>query len=240
MKSYLDVANGNIMFILCAIPIIIVLIQSIIFIRLGIKRTKDLGMEEGTVKKLTANSIISSIVPSLPIIISLAVLMPSLGKYLPWMRLSVIGSMMYESMCADIVIKEMGYAGGLQDAAGITTAVFASVVWVMCVASIAWPLSNAIGLKTYDKKLTSMQKSGGFMVVATGALFIGLMAVMAFPRVLDIENKVGIIVIIVSGVAAILLEFISKKTKIKALSEFSFPIAMLLGMASAIVVNGMV
>lgn len=232
MGDYLNVANSNVVLILCAIPIIVVLIQSIIFIRLGIKRMKELGMDKGVVKKLITNSIISSIVPSLPIIISLAVLMPSLGKFIPWMRLSVIGSAMYESMTADLVIKSFGFKG-LGDTS-ITIAVFASVVWVMCVASIVWPLSNAIGLKAYDKKLTKMQKSGGFMLVAAGALFTGLMAVMAFPRLLNFDDITSVIVTAVAAVGALLLNFIAKKTKINVLAEFSFPLAMLLGMATAI------
>ncbi|MDR2022486.1 MAG: DUF5058 family protein [Hungatella sp.] len=234
MSNFLSIANTNMVFIICLVPVLFVLVQSVIFISVGMKRTKELGIESGKAKKVVSNSMISSILPSLPIIISLAAIMPSLGKYVPWLRLSVIGSAMYETMCADMTITSLGY-GGLGDTS-ITASVFVSIVWVMCTVSIVWPLTNVIGLKAYESKIKKMQRSGGFMTLAVPALFVGLMAVMAFARLFNFNNVNSILVLIVASVAVVLLDFISKKTNIKALSDFSFPLSMVLGMASAVIV----
>jgi len=234
LNEYLSIANSNIVFFICALPVALVLVQSILFIRMGIKRTRELGIAATTTKKVVTNSVVSSILPSLPIIISLVALMPALGKFVPWLRLSVIGSAMYESMCADLALTSLGYSG-LGDAS-VTASAFVSVVWVMCTASLAWPLSNAIGLKLYDKKLKTAQRSGsGFMMVAAGALFVGMMAITSFTRMFNFANMRSIVVYIVASVSALLLDFVAKKTKIKVLSEFSFPLAMVLGMVSAII-----
>lgn len=237
MDNYLNLANSNILFLICLVPIICVIIQSIVYIRIAIKQSKELKMDQQLIKKVITNSAVFSILPSLPIVITMAALMPVLGKFVPWLRLSVIGSATYESMCADMTITSFGF-NGLGDAS-ITTSVFVGVVYVMSLVALCWPLCNVVGLRFYDgaiKKAGSGSKSG-FMPVAVGALFIGLMSVMGIPKFLNFSSPTCIIVSIVSGVSVLLLDFISKKSGLKALSEFSFPLAMILGMISAIIVG---
>lgn len=234
MNGFLSICNSNIVLLICAIPVLIVSVQSVLFIGIGMKRAAALGIEGGKVKKVIANSIISSILPSLPIVISLATLMPSLGKFVPWLRLSVIGSAMYESLCADLALTALGYTG-LGDTS-VTASAFVSVVWVMCTASIAWPLCNVIGLRIYDKKLKGAKRSGsGFMMVATGALFVGLMAITSFARAFNFSNIQSVVVYVVAFASALLLDAAARKAKIKILSDFSFPLAMVLGMVSAVI-----
>lgn len=237
MDNYLNLANSNILLLICLVPIICVIIQSVVCIRVAIKQSKELKMDQQLIKKVITNSAVFSILPSLPIVITMAALMPVLGKFVPWLRLSVIGSATYESMCADMTITAFGF-NGLGDTS-ITTSVFVGVVYVMSLVALCWPLCNVIGLRFYDgaiKKAGSGSKSG-FMSVAVGALFIGLMSVMGVPKFLNFSNPTGIIVTIVSGVSVLLLDFLSKKSGIKVLSEFSFPLAMILGMISAIIVG---
>lgn len=233
MGEYLSLANSGLVLIVCAIPILFVVFQSIYFIMMARKRSKELGMEQKTVSKVMTNSAVFSILPSLPIIITLAALMPVLGKYIPWLRLSVIGSAMYESMCADLAITSFGY-GGLGDTS-ITPEVWVGVVWVMSIVAIGWPLCNVIGLRFYDKGMKKV--SGPFMGILAAALFIGLMAIMGVPRFLNFADPVSIIVAVVAGVSVLVLDLIAKKTGVKALSEFSFPLAMVLGMVSAVVAS---
>jgi hypothetical protein len=236
MENYLDVANAPVLFVVVLIPIVLVLVQAVVFIRIGVKRVKELGMAEGTVRKVVVNSAIFSVLPSLPIVITMAALTQVLGKYVPWFRLSVIGSAMYETMCANLTIAEFGYKG-LGDTS-ITPEVFGSVVWVMCVVAAIWPLSNLIGLRFYDKRIKKLQKTSEFVPTAAAAMFIGLMAIMSVPRFINFktaDGRVGIIVSVVSGIIVLALEFIAKKAKIKALSDFSFPLAMISGMVAAII-----
>ncbi|MDR0925342.1 MAG: DUF5058 family protein, partial [Hungatella sp.] len=91
MDNYLDIANGGVVFLLCAIVIAYVLAQAVIFMHKAWARGLELGMEKKSMKKVMINSCVVSILPSLPILIILLLLMPSLGRYFPWLRLSVIG-----------------------------------------------------------------------------------------------------------------------------------------------------
>ncbi len=231
-NDYLSIANSNLLFFICLIPIVIVIIQSIMFLRLSRKEAKNLNIPDETIKKVIANSAIFSIVPSLPILITLAILMPVLGKFIPWLRLSVIGSAMYESMAADITIKSFGL-GGL-GAAELTPTVFVGIIWVMTLAILVSPVLNVVLLKSYDSKLKSFRKSGGFMAAAVGSLFIGMLAIMGVPTLFNFKNPVGIGVSVISGVVIILFDRIAKATGNKVLSEFSFPLSMVIGMVSAI------
>ncbi len=233
MGDYLQLGNSWPVFVICLIPVIIVVLQSLRFIGIARKEAKNLGMEDGKIKKVMTNSAVFSILPSLPIIITMAALMPVLGKFIPWLRLSVIGSAMYESMCADLTITSFGYAG-LGDTS-ITTEVWVGVVWVMSLVALAWPLCNVIGLRFYDKGIKKI--SGPFIGMLAAALFMGLIAVMGVPKFLNFAEPTSIVVATVAGVSVLLLDFLAEKTKIRALSEFSFPLAMVLGMASAIIIG---
>lgn len=235
MGEYLKIANSNLLFILVSIVMLMVAVQAVLFIRMAIKRSRELGIKQATMNKVVTNSATFSILPSLPIIITLLVMMPALGKYVPWLRLSVVGSAMYESLAADIAIKQFGYTG-LGDMA-ITENIFGSIFVVMSIGVVTGPLLNTLFLKKYDMSMKKMSKSGGFMALITGAVFMGFMVVNIIPRALNFEAPVEIIVTFVAGVSALLLDYIGKKAKIRALTEFSFPLAMLVGMASAIVYN---
>jgi hypothetical protein len=235
MENYSIMANDIIMFLLCLIPIILVIGQAVICIRMGIKRTKELGVEQKNVKKAITNSAVFSILPSLPIVITVIALMPSLGKYIPWLRLSVIGSAAYETACAEMTMVAFGYEG-LSDSS-MTASVYTSVIWVMCAVSCVWPLINVLGLKFYDKKVRSARKAGGFMTVASGAMMIGLMCVMCVPRLVNVADVTGIIVCGVAGISAIVLDKIAKQFQLKSLSDFSFALAMIIGMVTAVIIS---
>jgi hypothetical protein len=136
-------------------------------------------------------------------------------------------------MCADITIRGFGFAG-LGDTS-LPVNVFVSVAWIMCSVALAWPICNLLGLRFYDKQLKKMQQTGGFIKSASIAMFIGLMSYFAVPRFLDFKNPTGIVVSIVSGGSVLLYDFIAAKIKIKVLSDFAFPLAMVTGLASAII-----
>ncbi|MCB7305104.1 DUF5058 family protein [Bariatricus massiliensis] len=233
MGKYLQLANSWPVFLFCLVPIIAVILQSLKFISIARKEAKSLGMEDEKIKKVMTNSAVFSILPSLPIIITMAALMPVLGKFIPWLRLSVIGSAMYESMCADLTITSFGFSGlGSTD---ITIEAWVGVVWVMCIVALVWPLCNVIGLRGYDKGMKKI--SGPFMGVLAASLFMGMMGIMGIPKFLNFADPVSILVAVVSGISVLILELIAKKTGVKVLSEFSFPLAMILGMASAMIAS---
>ena len=97
---HLTIANSSVMAMLCGFTILVVLLQPILFLILGFRRGRELGMSDMEMREAAVSSAVFSIFPSLPIIISYLILVPSLGRYFPWLRLSVVGSASYETMAA--------------------------------------------------------------------------------------------------------------------------------------------
>lgn len=231
-QNYLSLANSTTLFFIVLIPIVIAVTQAILFLRLGLSEAKNMEIPVHTLKKVMVSSAIFSIIPSLPIILTLAILMPVLGKFIPWLRLSVIGSAMYESMAADMTIKSFGLSG-LGDM-NLNPSIFVSIVWVMTLAILVGPTLNMLLLKSYDKKLRSFRSSGGFLGLATGALFIGMLSLMGIPILMNFANPLGMIAVVTAGAAVLILDRAAKKTGNRTIGEFSFPLSMIIGMASTI------
>ena len=234
--DFLEIANSPILFIIVAIPVLWCAAQAVIYLRMATKEAKVQEIPKETVKKVAISTAVFSIIPSLPIIITMAVLMAILGKYIPWMRLSVMGSPAYETFVADLTIKAFGLEGGL-GAAELTPNVFVSIIWVMTLAIMVLPIETMMFVKSYDKKLKAFREKGGFMTVATGALMVGMMCTLFIPHMVNFERPLGILAGLVAGISALLIDFIAKKTGSKTLGQFSFPLGMVLGMASAALAN---
>ena len=233
MGEFLEIANSNALFIIVSVVLLMVSLQAVLFIRVAIKRSRELGISRETVRKVIVNSAVFSILPSLPIIITMIIMMNALGIYLPWLRLSVIGSAMYESMAANMAITTLGFEG-LGDL-NITKSAFVSIMWVMTIGVAVGATVNTLFLKKYDtsfKKIIS--KRTGFTETIITAFFIGFIAVFATPNVLNFEAPISMVVFYISGAACLGYNLIGKKANIKIFAELSFPMALLSGLAAAV------
>lgn len=243
--SYLDVANGNVVFLLCGIVILFVLVQAVVFMRKAWKRGQELNMSLEVMKKVIKNSLIFSIIPSLPILVVLLILMPTLGKYFPWLRLSVVGSGVYENMAADVTAKAFGLTG-ITDT-NFSLEMFVSAMWVMTIGIIWGPLYTALGSKYIQKGMQVVKgKHEKSFQAIFASMFIAMLAVFSAPylstpfKVATGENTSGIVgivpllVFIVSAACIWLIDVLGRKMKSKVLTEFGFSISLVVGMVSAI------
>lgn len=232
--NHLEVANSPLMFILCLGVICIVIIQAILFIRTAWTRGMEIGIEKSIMKKAMTNSALFSIIPSLPIIIMLMVLSVPLGKYFPWLRLSIIGSATYESMAADAVAKAAGLTG-INDS-GFNLPIFTTALWVMTIGIVWGIVFNIFFMKSLDKFSKKAKTTNNtFVPVFSSALFMGMMALMTAPYVVNVRNIPGIVALAGAALSALLCNLVTKKTNISAISDFSLPISLLVGMGAAIV-----
>ena len=100
--------NHPILFILAGILIAVVLGQSIYFLVKAMKRSKEIGMDQTKIRKTIKTAAIFTIAPAVSIVISVITLAKSLGIPLPWLRLSVVGSLSYEAIAASNAVSAMG------------------------------------------------------------------------------------------------------------------------------------
>lgn len=238
------VANSGLLFLLCGIVVAFVLYQAFAFIRRAWRRGLELKMQPETMKRVMKSSVIFSIIPSLPILIILLVLMPNLGRYFPWLRLSVVGSGVYENMAADITAKAHGLTG-IADP-GFDTVTFVSAMWVMTIGIIWGPLYCAFGAKHIQKGMNFLKSKENINFNAIfGAMFLALLFVLsgtylAGPFKLGETGLTGLVpllVMITSGLCIWFFDLLAKKYKSRVWTEFSFPLSLVIGMLSATVYN---
>lgn len=229
-KTYLSIANSPVMLFLCAATVFVILLQPIIFLIKAKKRSKEIGLTTENFKAIAKSSAIFSLIPSLPILIGYMLMIASLGKYFPWLRLSVLGSVTYEIMAADIASVQMGYES--LSVANFTADQFALMMWVVTLGIMGGHFFILFFLKGYDKNLKKVRSGGGTMVsYLTTALFLGMFSVMVIPNVTNVKNVPGIVSVIVSGVTILIMNKVAEKhVKLK---EFVFSISLLAGMVAA-------
>ena len=235
--THLDIANGSAMAILCGITILIVLLQPVLFIIAAVRRAKELNMPKEELKEAAVSSAAFSVIPSLPIIISYLILVPSLGRYFPWLRLSVVGSAVYETMAANMAAEAFGLES--ITVPNIPADVFVCIVFVVTVGILGGNIFSVLFLKTYDKRVEAIKGKNAMLVpLITTAMFLGLYGTMAAPYITDFANLPAITAILAAGIAALALGQAAKR--FKKLKEFTFPLSMIVGMLASCVVNAMI
>jgi hypothetical protein len=231
--NHIEVANSGLMLFLCFMVIFGVTIQALLFIRKAWKRGAEMGIGRDVMKKTMINSAIFSIVPTLPIIISLMVLSVNLGQYFPWLRLSVVGSAVYEIMAADTAAKALGLS--TFSAPGMNLSIFSTMMWVMTGGIVAGIVFNILLMKSLDKFSKKAKSSGNnFIPIGSAALFIGMMMLMAAPYLTNLKSVTAIISFVSAALAAVLCNKIAKTANIKIIDDFSLPISLIVGMIMAI------
>lgn len=94
---------------------------------------QKLGITTDTLKNTVVSSALFTIAPAISILATVIVLANSLGIVLPWIRLSVIGNLAYESVAAEAALDTFG----LTLSSPVTDPkVFATIAFVMTIGCI--------------------------------------------------------------------------------------------------------
>lgn len=248
--------NHPILFLLVGIVVAAVLAQSIYFLIKSLRRAKALGMDQAKLKKTILTAAIFTVAPAVSIVIAVISLSQSLGIALPWLRLSVVGSLSYEAIAAANAASGMGVklsdlAGNMTGSAYVTIAIVMTVsimVGIWLVPLLAKRMQS--GLLSFEKKDKKWSE------ILQSSLFIGMISAFVgfvfcdLSRLWRAENGVftdkegqifsatsGLIPVLVMLVAALVMVLcgvLMKKLKWKWLNDYALPLSMVIGMASAI------
>jgi len=234
MKDYLQIANGKVFFICGAVMILFIVLQSLLFLNLAYKEGKRIGLSKDKMLKAFRTGAISTIVPTVAIIVALITMVPVLGVPIPWIRLSIIGSAPYELMAAGIGAKSMGVDG--LGGAGYTKQVFATSVWIMCVGSIWAVTFVAIFLKKIRARYAkSVDTDPKWRTVLVNAAFLGVFSIF----IADPITKGGLPLATLLSGAAIMTFFAILIVKFKQqwLKEFALAFSMIGAMACTVLIT---
>ncbi|MBN2287350.1 MAG: DUF5058 family protein [Tissierellales bacterium] len=189
MSDYLSVANNPVLYIVTIILLAIVFIQAFIYLKMAFSRAKEFDIPKEKLIKAAKTAAITTVIPSIATVIALITLTPVLGLAFSWARLSVIGSLAYELMAAEVGATAAGTA--LNSTSYGASAFLASVV-AMTIGSAPTLFFTAIFYKKYKSEVSKgIEKKGDKVYVSLlmTALMIGLYAPFVMQPVL--RNTMG-------------------------------------------------
>ncbi len=222
----MKIANGFPMWIACGIAVAVVILQAVVFLKNALSAGKKIGLSDDQMKKAMKSSAITSIGPSIVILSGMLSLLITVGAPMAWMRLSMIGSVMFESIAAGIGTQSVGVVLG---ADALTPEALGMAVWTMVLCSIGWVLFATFSANRMDK--IQHKLSGGdakkLIAISTGAV-IGVFSAMSAQHLVKM-NKNSISCILGAVFMAILMT-LSKKEGFGWLKEWNLTIAILAAM----------
>ena len=254
--------NHAILFVLVAVIICVVLAQSVYFLVKAMRRAKAIGMSRKIVRKTIRSSAIFTIAPAIAIVITVIGLSQSLGIALPWLRLSVVGSLSYETIAASNAASGMDTSLSALTG-GITASQYVTIAAVMTVSILVGIWLVPLIAKKYQKGLVKFEnKDKKWSDILQNSLFIGMISAFVgyvfcdvsrlwsvdarFPtetnefgekEIVEYSQTSGLVPVFVMLTSALLMclcGILIKKLGWKWLNDYALPICMIIGMAVAI------
>ncbi len=255
--------NHPILFVIVGIIIAAVVGQSVYFLIKSLRRAKSIGMDMKKLRGTIITAAVFTIAPAVSIVITILALSDSLGIVLPWLRLSVVGSLSYEAIAAANAASGLGKT--LADlAANMTASDYVTIASVMTISIMVgiW-LVPVIGKKMQNGLISFEKRDKKWSDILQNALFIGMISAFLgyvfsdvsrlwlsedgiFTTVTEKDGAqivteytatsglVPVLVMLISAVCMCLCGVLMKKLKWKWLNDYALPICMVVGMASAI------
>ncbi len=233
--------NHPILFLLVAGIVAVVLAQSVFFLVKAWKRGRALGMDKKKLRRIAVTASLFTVAPTLAIVISVVALAKDLGIALPWLRLSVVGSLSYETIAATNAVNAMGMTFGT--ITEMTATQYVTVAGVMTLSIMVGIWLVPVVCKRLQNGMISLEKRDQkWADIFSASMFIGMIAAFVGYVFCDVStvfqgSTAGLIPVCVMVVSAVLMAgsgLLVKKLKIRWLSDYALPISLIAGMASAI------
>jgi len=242
------ILNSTALYAICGGIILFVAIVCVIFMVRAYRAGIAAGMDKAMLKRTITSSVTFSILPSVGILLGVIALSGSLGTPWPWLRLSVIGALHYETQVAQAAAEQVG-AGGLS-MANMTPTAFSTIALLMSICIMWGMILSFFFNKAYLKKLQGKSKENnedkkqGFGDMAMVAMFIGLVSAYIGSYIGGFVSGEGmfsfkgdltpIVVSVVSAIVMAVFTYFAEKKHMVWLESFSIAGSMLVGMLVAI------
>ena len=245
--TVLSQLNRPELYLICGGIILFIAAVCAVFIVRAWRMGKKLGMDPARMKRAVTASATFSVLPSVGILLGVLALSGSLGTPWPWLRLSVIGALHYETQVADAAAEQIGIR---LSADQMTVQAFSTIALLMSVCIMWGMILAAIFNPRYTKKLQGKGNGSGkpgFGDRAMVAIFIGMVSayigsyiggfVSGGGRFSFAGSWLPLAVAAVSAAVMALLSWLSEKKDMKWLDNFSIAVSMLCGMAAAVLIG---
>ncbi|MBD5549529.1 MAG: DUF5058 family protein [Lachnospiraceae bacterium] len=228
-----QIISSPLLLTLVVIGLVYILGFSLVYLKKAYTRCREMGISKEDLAKVIKSSLVFSIVPSLSIVVGLFALVSVLGVLWSWWRLSVIGSLSYETLISSSVASALGFSTSAEMLENATGTQFGVVMILMSIGM----LSGFLILIPFGKKLSmsvnKTENASTWKYVLSGTFMLCLFAV--YVPVLLFGDTIQAAVMLTGLVVALLIGFLaSKNPKLRWLSEFVMAFSMIAGMISSI------
>ena len=248
--TVLEQLNGGGVYLICGSIVAFIAVVCIIFMIRAWRAGKALGMDVTRMKRAVTASATFSVLPSVGILLGVIALSGSLGVPWPWLRLSVIGALHYETQVADAAAEQLGVSLG---SGSMTVQAFPTIALLMSICIMWGMILSVLFNKKYLRKLqqggkTGERKGGGFGDRAMTAMFIGMVSAYIGSYVGEFVsgNKkrfsfsgswTPLVVVAAAALAMAVFTYLSEKKHMEWLDNFSIAGSMLVGMLAAVLIG---
>ena len=233
--------NHPVLFLLAGIIVLIVLAQSVYFLRRAWRRGREIGMPMDKLKRIVIGTAVFTVAPATAIVISVISLSKKLGIPLPWMRLSVVGAITYETPAAANALSAMGLEWAKVSSLSATEYVTVAAVMTMGIMTGIW-LVPVVGKKLIGGMINLEKRDKKWGEIFSASMFLGMISAFLgyvfcnFAGVFrgDLTGLIAPLVMLVSALMMGLCALALKKLGWRWMNDYALPISLLVGMASAI------
>lgn len=234
MNGYLSIANQPILYGVVILLLLLIFLQAWVYIRMALKKAKELGIGRERLAAAVKTAAVTSVIPSIAIIIALMTLAPVLGIPVAWGRLSVIGSLSYELLAANMGAEASGAVLG---GSGYDASAFLTSVCAMTAGSFVSLSLTFFFFKAYKRGLNRrLEKSGdtGWGKIMIAAIIVSMYArFMAEPVS---TGGIGLATMAISALAMIGFGLLIKNGRNAWLKDFAVSFSMIIAMVSAVLI----
>ena len=232
---YNEIANSVWMYVFVAVIIACVIAQCLVFMRRAWLRARGLGLKDEQIRKGLVTGVSISVLPTLPVLIVFVSLIPIMGVPLPWLRLSVIGSAMYETFAASVGVKALNEELAVN---GYSALAWAAAAWAMAFGGCACVFWSVIATKPISMIYEQAEKFDIGLVLAIGAgCMAGVMAYVSTSYGFSGKSK-GIVFMSSFILSTIIMQVQKRFPGQRWLGDFNMAISMVFAMIVACVVLG--
>lgn len=234
----IDIIKSPLLLVLVIIGLLYIVGFSLIYLKKAYAHCLELGITKEELKKVIKSSLVFSIVPSLSIVVGLFVLISVLGVVWSWWRLSVIGSLSYESMISSSVASALKFATNAEMLDQATGSQFGVVMILMSIGMLSGfliliPFGKKLSLSVNKANVANQdEKKTSWKHVLSGVFMLCMFAV--YIPVLLIGDTIQALVMVTGLVIAVALGILAKNPKLKWLNGFIMAFSMLGGMISSL------
>ncbi len=219
----MQIANSVPMWIACGLAVLLVIAQAVIFTKKAFQAGPKVGLTKDQMKKAVRSSALTSIGPSLVVLSGMLSLLVSVGGPMSWMRLSFIGSVMFESLAAGIGTSTVGVQLGVDP---MTSEALTMAVWTMILGSVGWIIFSSLSADKMDKVQTKI--SGGNpakLALISSAAMVGVFGAMVAQKLVGLDKSALSCVLGAAFMGSLI--YLANKKNIGWLKEWNLTISIL-------------